>query len=123
MAGPRVPAGAGIRGTRGAVGGRARRGGGEEQATPLRDGKVTALMTRDRRNAQETGPLGPVTVLGAHILDVLGRPVEAIPPGQGSARLTKIRATAAGPPAGTAVDLAKVRARVFAIGAIGDDPP
>jgi hypothetical protein len=30
-------------------------------------------------------PLGTVTVLGAHILDVLGRPVEAIPPGQGSA--------------------------------------
>ncbi len=23
--------------------------------------------------------LGPVTVLGAHILDILGRPVEAIP--------------------------------------------
>jgi hypothetical protein len=41
------------------------------------------------------GPLGPVTVLGAHILDVLGRPVEAIPPGQGSARLAEIRATAA----------------------------
>ena len=36
---------------------------------------------------------GPVTVLGAHILDVLGRPVEAIPPGQGSARLQEIRAT------------------------------
>jgi ADP-ribosylglycohydrolase len=27
--------------------------------------------------------LGTVTVLGAHILDVLGRPVEEIPPGQG----------------------------------------
>jgi hypothetical protein len=41
------------------------------------------------------GPLGPVTVLGAHILDVLGRPVEAIAPGQGSAGLAEIRATAA----------------------------
>jgi hypothetical protein len=40
--------------------------------------------------------LGPVTVLGAHILDVLGRPVEAIPPGQGSARLLQIRATGRG---------------------------
>jgi sugar/nucleoside kinase (ribokinase family) len=69
-------------------------------------------MTRD---------LGPVTVLGAHILDVLGRPVEAIPPGQGSARLTEIRATAAGTAAGTGVDLAKLGAGVFAIGAIGDD--
>jgi sugar/nucleoside kinase (ribokinase family) len=68
-----------------------------------------------------TGDLGPVTVLGAHILDVLGRPVEAIPPGQGSARLTEIRATAAGTAAGTGVDLAKLGASVFAIGAIGDD--
>src|SRR6266699_7294793 len=51
-------------------------------------------------------PLGPVTVLGAHILDVLGRPVEEIPPGQGSVRLREIRATAAGTAAGTGVDLA-----------------
>jgi sugar/nucleoside kinase (ribokinase family) len=67
------------------------------------------------------GPLGPVTVLGAHILDVLGRPVEAIPPGQGSARLAEIRATAAGTAAGPGVDLAKLGASVQAVGAIGDD--
>ena len=66
-------------------------------------------------------PLGTVTVLGAHILDVLGRPVEAIPPGQGSARLQEIRATAAGTAAGAGVDLAKLGARVLAIGALGDD--
>jgi len=66
-------------------------------------------------------PLGRVTVLGAHILDVLGRPVETIPPGQGSVRLREIRATAAGTAAGTAVDLAKLGARVLAAGAIGDD--
>jgi sugar/nucleoside kinase (ribokinase family) len=78
-------------------------------------------MTRERRSTQETGPLGPVTVLGAHILDVLGRPVEAIPPGQGSARLTEIRATAAGTAAGPGVDLAKLGADVLAVGAIGDD--
>ena len=65
--------------------------------------------------------LGPVTVLGAHILDVLGRPVEAIPPGQGSTRLTEIRATAAGTAAGAGVDLAKLGANVLAIGALGDD--
>jgi hypothetical protein len=53
-------------------------------------------------------PLGTVTVLGAHILDVLGRPVEEIPPGQGSVRLKEIRATAAGTAAGTGVDLAKL---------------
>ena len=66
-------------------------------------------------------PLGTVTVLGAHILDVLGRPVETIPPGQGSIRLQEIRATAAGTAAGTGVDLAKLGAQVLAIGAIGDD--
>jgi sugar/nucleoside kinase (ribokinase family) len=66
-------------------------------------------------------PLGTVTVLGAHILDVLGWPVETIPPGQGSVRLREIRATAAGTAAGTAVDLAKLGARVLAVGAIGDD--
>ncbi len=63
--------------------------------------------------------IGSVAVLGAHILDVLGRPVESIPPGQGSARLTEIRATAAGTAAGTGVDLAKLGADVLAIGATG----
>jgi sugar/nucleoside kinase (ribokinase family) len=65
--------------------------------------------------------IGQVVVLGAHILDVLGRPVESIPPGQGSSRLQEIRATAAGTAAGTGVDLAKLGARVFAMGALGDD--
>ncbi|HEX4092851.1 MAG TPA: PfkB family carbohydrate kinase [Trebonia sp.] len=73
------------------------------------------------RAAGPAGPLGPVTVLGAHILDVLGRPVGAIPPGQGSARLTEIRATVAGTAAGTGVDLAKLGADVLAVGAVGDD--
>jgi sugar/nucleoside kinase (ribokinase family) len=71
-------------------------------------------------NAWHPG-LGKITVLGACILDVLGRPVEAIPPGQGSARLTEIKATAAGTAAGSAVDLAKLGARVRVIGALGDD--
>ena len=59
--------------------------------------------------------------MGACILDVLGRPVETIPPGQGSVRLTEIRATAAGTAAGPAVDLAKLGASVRVIGALGDD--
>ncbi|HEU5419171.1 MAG TPA: PfkB family carbohydrate kinase [Streptosporangiaceae bacterium] len=62
-----------------------------------------------------------MAVLGAHILDVLGRPVAGIPPGQGSARLEEIRATAAGTAAGTGVDLAKLGAPVRAIGALGTD--
>jgi len=71
-------------------------------------------------NARHPG-LGRITVLGACILDVLGRPVEAIPPGQGSVRLTEIKATAAGTAAGPAVDLAKLGASVRVIGALGDD--
>ena len=95
--------------------------------------EVTAESRRRRYGVRNTAaanggprdtsqaPLGQVTVLGAHILDVLGRPVADIPPGQGSARLTEIRATAAGTAAGPAVDLAKLGARVLAVGAIGDD--
>jgi hypothetical protein len=49
-----------------------------------------------------------LAVVGAHILDVLGRPVEVIAPGQGNVRLAGIRATAAGTAAGAAVDLAKL---------------
>src|SRR5690242_21923783 len=66
-------------------------------------------------------PLGTVTVLGAHILDVLGRPVEEIPLGQGSVRLKEIRATAAGTAPGTGVAPAKLGARLRAVGALGDD--
>src|ERR1700722_13974741 len=64
---------------------------------------------------------GRVATIGPHILDVLGRPVEEIPAGQGSARLTEIRATAAGTAAGAAVDLAKLGAAVTSFGAIGPD--
>ena len=92
--------------------------------------EVTAESRRRRYGERRGGPshrangaapLGAVTVLGAHILDVLGRPVEAIPPGQGSVRLREIRATAAGTAAGAGVDLAKLGARVLAVGALGDD--
>jgi sugar/nucleoside kinase (ribokinase family) len=62
-----------------------------------------------------------IAAVGVHIVDVLGRPVEAIPPGQGSARLKEIRATAAGTAAGTAVDLARLGADVHSAGAVGDD--
>ena len=67
------------------------------------------------------GSLGRVVALGAYILDVLGRPVDTIPPGQASVRLEEIKATAAGTAAGPAVDLAKLGAQVTAVGAIGDD--
>src|ERR1700733_12445906 len=59
--------------------------------------------------------------IGPHIVEVLGRAVDAIPAGQGSVRLDEIRATAAGTAAGTAVDLAKLGATVTSFGAIGAD--
>jgi sugar/nucleoside kinase (ribokinase family) len=66
-----------------------------------------------------TGPR--VVCVGPHIVDVLVRPVTAIPPGQGGALVEQLRITAAGTAAGTAVDLAKLGAHVTSIGAIGDD--
>jgi sugar/nucleoside kinase (ribokinase family) len=69
------------------------------------------------------GPrVGPrVVCVGPHIVDVLVRPVTAIPAGQGGALVEQLRITAAGTAAGTAVDLAKLGAEVTSIGAIGDD--
>ncbi len=64
---------------------------------------------------------GRVVSLGVHIVDILGRPVSHIPPGQGRQLLDEIRVTAAGTAAGTSVDLAKLGAQVIAMGAIGDD--
>ncbi|MGO8957408.1 MAG: carbohydrate kinase family protein [Streptosporangiaceae bacterium] len=62
-----------------------------------------------------------IVSLGVHIVDVLGRPVTNIPPGQGRQLLEEIRITAAGTAAGTSVDLAKLGANVVAMGAVGDD--
>jgi sugar/nucleoside kinase (ribokinase family) len=62
-----------------------------------------------------------VVALGAHILDVLGRPVEAIPEGQGGALIEEIRLSPAGAAGGTAVTLAKLGASVLSAGAVGTD--
>ncbi|MCX7938497.1 MAG: sugar kinase [Anaerolineae bacterium] len=62
-----------------------------------------------------------VASLGVHILDVLGRPVTRIPEGQNIDLLEEIRFTVAGTAAGTAVDLAKLGAKVVAMGAVGED--
>jgi sugar/nucleoside kinase (ribokinase family) len=63
-----------------------------------------------------------VVALGVHVLDVLVRPVEAIPEGQGGQLVEEIRMTAAGSAGGTALILAKLGARVRSAGAIGADP-
>ncbi len=60
--------------------------------------------------------------LGVHVLDVLVRPVESIPEGQGGALVEEIRMTAAGSAGGTALVLAKLGAEVRSAGAVGTDP-
>jgi sugar/nucleoside kinase (ribokinase family) len=68
-----------------------------------------------------SGTMRAIT-LGAHVLDVLARPVETIPEGQGGALLDQIRVAPAGTAAGTAVILAKLGANVRTAGAVGTDP-
>jgi sugar/nucleoside kinase (ribokinase family) len=60
--------------------------------------------------------------LGVHVLDVLVRPVEEIPEGQGGTLVEEIRMTAAGSAGGAALILAKLGAEVRSAGAIGTDP-
>jgi sugar/nucleoside kinase (ribokinase family) len=64
-----------------------------------------------------------VVTLGLQIVDILGRPVSHVPPGQHLALLDEIRITVAGTAAGTAIDLAKLGVHVIAMGAIGKDEP
>jgi sugar/nucleoside kinase (ribokinase family) len=59
--------------------------------------------------------------MGVHVLDVLVRPVETIPEGQGGELVEQIRITAAGSAGGTALTLAKLGAEVRSAGAIGTD--
>jgi sugar/nucleoside kinase (ribokinase family) len=59
--------------------------------------------------------------MGVHVVDVLARPVEAIPEGQGGQLVEEIRITPAGTAAGTAVTLAKLGADVRSAGALGTD--
>lgn len=62
-----------------------------------------------------------IVSIGIHIVDILGRPVTHIPPGQNVDLLEEIRITVAGTVAGTSVDLAKLGAKVVAVGAVGTD--
>lgn len=68
-----------------------------------------------------SGPIRRVVTAGLHVADVLGRYVDAIPPGQGLALLDEIRLTVAGTAAATAVDLARLGVPVATVGAVGDD--
>lgn len=68
-----------------------------------------------------TGEMAAIA-MGVHVLDVLVRPVEEIPEGQGGQLVDEIRITAAGSAGGTAITLAKLGAEVRSAGAIGTDP-
>jgi sugar/nucleoside kinase (ribokinase family) len=59
--------------------------------------------------------------MGVHVLDVLVRPVEKIPEGQGGELVEEIRITAAGSAGGAAITLAKLGAEVQSAGAVGTD--
>jgi sugar/nucleoside kinase (ribokinase family) len=67
------------------------------------------------------GSHSEVVTIGLHIVDVLGRPVEAIPAGQGLALLEQITMTVAGTGAATAVDLARLGVKVASVGVVGND--
>ncbi len=62
-----------------------------------------------------------VSVVGLYILDVLGRPVTAIPEGGNVDFIDEIRLTVAGTAGGTVVDLAKLGLSCQAVGAVGSD--
>jgi sugar/nucleoside kinase (ribokinase family) len=60
--------------------------------------------------------------MGVHVLDVLVRPVESIPEGQGGQLVEEIKITAAGSAGGFALVLARLGAEVRSAGAVGSDP-
>ncbi|MEP3276616.1 MAG: sugar kinase [Stappiaceae bacterium] len=62
-----------------------------------------------------------VSVIGLYILDVLGRPVTAIPEGGNVDFIEEIRLTVAGTAGGTVVDTAKLGLNSLAVGAVGND--
>ncbi|MGY6550190.1 MAG: carbohydrate kinase family protein [Roseinatronobacter sp.] len=62
-----------------------------------------------------------VACIGLTILDILGRPVESIPPGGGLAFIDEIRLTVAGTAAGTVITMAKLGVPAMLVGAVGDD--
>src|SRR5690554_7872070 len=66
-------------------------------------------------------PTPAVVTIGIHIVDILGRPVSAIPAGQGIAFLDEIRMTVAGTCAATAVDLVRLGTSVATFGVVGND--
>lgn len=61
------------------------------------------------------------SIIGLYILDVLGRPVTAIPEGGTVDFIEEIRLTVAGTAGGVVVDAAKLGLKTRAVGAVGED--
>lgn len=72
-------------------------------------------------SAEMTATEMTAIMMGVHVVDVLARPIEEIPAGQGGQLVDEIRITPAGSAGGTAVTLAKLGAHVRSAGAIGTD--
>lgn len=62
-----------------------------------------------------------VSCVGVYIVDVLGRVIEHLPRGQTSVLIDQIALTVAGTAGGVAVNLARLGARVGAVGVVGSD--
>lgn len=62
-----------------------------------------------------------IACVGVYILDVLGRPIDHLPEVQYTQVIEEIRITVAGTAGGTAVDLARMGAEVYAVGVVGQD--
>ena len=87
-----------------------------------RRGRHAGRRRRRRRPRLRSDAAGvSIVCMGVHVLDVLARPVEAIPEGQGGALVEEIRITAAGSAGGTALVLGKLGSEVRSAGAIGTD--
>ena len=74
------------------------------------------------RSSRRSSAVVKAIAMGVHVLDVLVRPVEAIPEGQGGQLVDEIKMTAAGSAGGAALVLAKLGAEVRSAGAVGADP-
>jgi sugar/nucleoside kinase (ribokinase family) len=71
--------------------------------------------------ASGSNPAVDVITLGVHVLDIVVRPVDTIPSGQGAALVEDIHIGPAGTAGGTALVLARLGAAVRTVGVVGED--
>lgn len=83
--------------------------------------RTPAPETTSKTRFDSPPSLPTVICAGAYILDILGRPITALPTTQNSTPIEEIRLTVAGTAGGTAIDLAALDTQVIAVGVIGDD--